>query len=502
MEFSVKLIPLGKLETEALAVFAWEGEREWPKEVLWLDKVLAGLFKKVLAEEEFKAEQGKILTFHTHGKIPPARVLILGLGKKEEFDLALARRNFALLGKKAKDLKIKSLGFGLSFAKATQFNLFQIAQAASEGLILGTYKFLKYKGEKEKEEEREIEEVKVAVEKAQDLILTKEGITKGEIYSSATIFTRDLVNEPSSVTTPSYLAQVAKRLSGGEIKCRVFGKKQMEKMGLGGILGVARGSEEPPKLIRLDYKPRISSRLEQGKVVLIGKTITFDTGGLSLKPSEAMETMKMDMAGGATVLGIFSVLTKIKPKAWVVGLIPATENMPSGKALKPGDILRARNGKTIEVINTDAEGRIILADALSLGVEEKPKLILDLATLTGACMVALGEEVAGAFGTDMEMVEKVKTAAWEVGESVWPLPLVKDYRELLKSEVADIRNVTKSRYAGAITAALFLKEFVAETPWLHLDIAGPAYAEKETPLVPQGGSGFGVRTVLNLLEKI
>ena len=498
MEFSVKITSIEKLETEALAVFAWENERGWSQNILSLDKVLGGLLKKILAEEEFKAETGKILFFHTHGKIKPSRILVVGMGKKEEFDLAQLRQNFALLGKKAKELKIKTLGLKLSFAKNIPVGLRQISQGMAEGLILGTYKFLKYKGEKGKEKESQIDQIQVAVKNASDLVLIREGIDRGTIFSEATIFARNLVNEPSSVTTPSYLAQVAKKLTSPQVKCRVFEKRQMEKMGLGGILGVARGSDEPPKLIRLEYKSPKASK----KVVLVGKAITFDAGGLSLKSSESMETMKIDMAGGAAILGIFSVIAQLKPKIWVVGFIPATENMPSGKALKPGDILRVHDGKTVEVLNTDAEGRIILADALALGVEEKPQLLLDLATLTGACMVALGEEVAGVFSTDKKLAEEIKKAAEEVGESVWPLPLVKTYRELLKSEVADIRNITKSRYGGAITAALFLKEFIGETPWVHLDIAGPAYAEKETPLVPQGGSGFGVRTVLEFLKNL
>lgn len=499
MKFDVRLGTIEKLETDALAVFLWKGEKEWSKEALWFDSKLDGLFKKILTEEEFKGDMGKVLTFHTHGKLTFSRIIIVGLGEKKEFDLTQVRNCFAILGRKAKDLKIKSVGLSLSFAKTTPFNLKQIAHGITEGLILGTYKFLRYKSEKEKAEEKEIESVEVAVEKAQDLVLIKEGIGRGEIFSQATIFARDLVNEPASVTTPSYLSQVAKKLVCDEIKCQVYDKTQMEKMGLGGVLGITRGSDEPPKFIRLEYKPAKTNK----KIVLVGKTVTFDSGGLSLKPSEAMGTMKLDMAGGAAVLGIFSALAALKPKVWVIGLMPAVENMPSGKALKPGDILKSHNGKTIEIVNTDAEGRVILADALALGAEEKPDILIDLATLTGACMVALGEKVAGLFATDKIMVDKIETASAEVGEAVWPMPLVKDYQELLKSEIADVRNISTSKYGGAITAALFLKEFVdPKTPWVHLDIAGPAFNEKDTPFIPHGGSGFGVRTVLNLLENL
>lgn len=491
---SVKLRGMEKLETQGLALFLWEGEKARSREFLLVNEALGGVLGKILAEEEFEAESEKILTIHTHGKIKPPRVLVCGLGKKEEFDLLLVRKVLAKLGKAAKEMKVKTLGLTLSFAKETKFPLAQISQAAVEGLILGTYKFLRYK-EKEREKEKEIEEVVFSVRTASDLLVVKEGTTLGEIFSQATIFARDLVNEPASVTTPTYLANVARKLAGPNIKCQIFDKVKMQKMGMGGILGVAQGSEEPPKLIRLDYRPPKATK----KIVVVGKGVTFDTGGLNLKPWQAMETMKMDMAGAAAVLGIFQVLLKLQPKVAVTGLIPAVENMPSGKAIKPGDIVKSYSGKTIEVVNTDAEGRIILADALAWGVEEKPDLILDLATLTGACAVALGEEVAGLMGTSEEWQEKINQAALVVGEKIWPLPLVAEYKELLKSEIADLKNITKSRYGGAITAALFLQEFVGETPWVHLDIAGPAWAEKGTTLVPQGGSGFGVRTILEFL---
>lgn len=515
MKFEVKIVSLERLEAEALAVFVWEDGKEWGKEAMVLDKALGGFLKRVTEEEEFKGEAGKIITLHTHSKIGPSRIIIAGLGKQDEFDLLSLKKVAAQLGRKAKELKVKKLGLSLTFTKKTSFNLRQSAQAAVEGFLLGTYKFLKYKNEEEKAREKEINQVLISSESASDMILLKEGTVRGEIFSQATIFARDLVNEPASVATPTHLAQVARKIADdSEVKCRIYDKKQMEEMGLGGILGVARGSDEPPKLIRLEYKPSLLLRNKQSlllrnkypkaqkKIVLVGKAITFDTGGLSLKPWDAMETMKMDMAGGAAILGIFSALPKIKPKAWVVGFIPAVENMPSGHALKPGDVLQIRNGKTVEVIHTDAEGRIILADALCLGVEEKPSLLLDLATLTGACMGALGEEIAGVFSMDRKVIEGVEKAAQETGEKVWPLPLVKEYKDLLKSTVADLRNISKSKYGGAITAALFLQEFIGQTPWVHLDIAGPAYAEKETSLIPQGGSGFGVRMVLNLLENL
>jgi leucyl aminopeptidase len=266
---------------------------------------------------------------------------------------------------------------------------------------------------------------------------------------------------------------------------------------MGGLLGIAKGSDEDPKFIRLAYKGT-------GKktIVLVGKGITFDSGGLSLKPDSGMETMKMDMAGAATVLGIFSALKTVKPAVNVVGLIAACENMPSGKAIKPGDVVTALNGKTIEIINTDAEGRVILADALSYASQfEKPDALIDLATLTGACMVALGEEIAGLFSNDKELAETLKTSAQKTGERVWEMPLVPEYRELIKGKVGDIKNSAGKKYGGAITAALFLENFVdPKIHWAHIDIAGPAFEEKGKPLTPYGGTGFGVRMLLDFIN--
>lgn len=494
MKFGVNLTGVEKLKTQGLAIFLWEGEKHQSQEFLWLDKVLDGALSKILAEEEFEAKAEKLLIVQTHGKIISSRVFVVGLGKKSEFDLLCARKVFASLGKAVKESGVKTLGLTPSFAKETKISLVQAAQALVEGFLLGTYKFLVY-NEKEKEKEKQIEEVVVAVRTASELMALKKGVEIGEVFAKATIFARDLVNEPSSVTTPTHLAGVARKMAVGGLKCRVFDRAKMRQMGMGGILGVSQGSEEPPKLIRLEYKPNEATK----KIVLVGKGVTFDAGGLSLKPQEAMETMKMDMAGGAALLGIFKALLELKSKVWVIGLIPAVENMPSGKALKPGDIIKTYSGKTIEVSNTDAEGRIILADALALGLKDKPDLILDLATLTGACMVALGQDVAGIFGTDGEWIKKIQEAARNVGEKIWPMPLVNEYKELIKSEIAEIRNVSKTKYGGAITAALFLQEFVDKTPWVHLDIAGPAYAEKGSSLVPVGGSGFGVRTILEFL---
>lgn len=419
---------------------------------------------------------------------------------KAELNINELQKISAKIGKKAKGEEIKNLA--LVSPETGRHPVMGFTEAIIQGLLLGEYEFKKYKSKKVDEVEqveKVVEEVTIVVKTANELIKTKEEAEKAEIYCQAVFLARDLVNEPSSLTTPSYLAHLAEKLGKENgFQTEIFGEKEMEKMGMGCLLGVSKGSDEEAKFIKMEYSP-LSGRSRT--IVLVGKGVTFDTGGLSLKPSDGMETMKMDMAGAASILAVFSVLAKLKIKGHVIGLIPATENMPSGKAVKPGDILKSFSGKTVEVLNTDAEGRLILADALSYGLTLKPDIMIDLATLTGACMVALGEEIAGLFTKDEKLKTELLAAAGKSGEKIWPLPLEENYEELLKSNVADLKNVAGKKYGGAITAALFLQEFVGKTVWAHLDIAGPAWEEKGNELMPKGGTGFGVRTILNFLQK-
>lgn len=473
MKFTVKI---GKIEDVKS-----DGRVEWNKE-------------KKLGEIKIRYEDGQ-------------KIFVVGLGPKEELSVGNLQKVAAKLGKRVKEEGFENLALvcpetGLNPAMG-------FIEAIIQGLLLGSYEFKKYKTEKVVKVEKvgQVEkglEITILVKNANELIKTKEAVVKAEIYSQAVFLARDLVNEPSSVTTPKYLANLAAKMAkDGGFTCKVYEEKEIEKMGMGLFLGVARGSDEPPRFIKLEYPiVSVGGRGNDKTIVLIGKGVTFDTGGLSLKTSESMETMKMDMAGAAALLAIFSVLAKLKPKLQVIGLIPCTENMPSGKAIKPGDILKSFSGKTVEVLNTDAEGRLILADALSYGQTLKPDVMIDLATLTGACMVALGEDIAGLFTKDEKLKNDLLKGADSAGEKIWPLPLEESYKELLKSEVADLKNVAGKKYGGAITAALFLREFVGRTVWAHLDIAGPAWQEKGTDLIPKGGSGFGVRTILEYLSNL
>jgi leucyl aminopeptidase len=311
----------------------------------------------------------------------------------------------------------------------------------------------------------------------------------------AVALARDLVNEPPGTMTPRALADVAAEIAQRpELELTVWDEDAIADERLGGLMGVARGSAEPARLIRLVYDPPGA----RSSIAFVGKGITFDSGGLSIKTADGMETMKTDMSGAAAVLAAMSVLPALAPKVRVTAIVPASENMPGGRATKPGDVLRIRNGKTVEVLNTDAEGRLVLADGLSLAVEAGVDAIVDLATLTGACVVALGRKIAGLMGNHPGWVEQVRAAGERSGEPSWPLPLYEDYRKLIDSDVADVKNISSGRWAGTLTAGLFLKEFVGDMPWAHLDIAGPARSEENDGIFQRGGTGFGVRTLVEL----
>lgn len=497
MKFYLKPTDPSKIEADILIKYCWEKE---VTSLSGLPKNFTDEIQEICIKENFKGEENQAVLVYPKGHISSFKFLLFGLGSKKECDLHKLYKLIASSVKKSLEGKPVKIAIIMDDYLEKHFSVQRIVRVMTEAAKLSTYRFIKYKGDEEKQKNRPIEEVIFAVTPSK-ISSAEEAIHIGEIFSDATIFARNLINEPSEITTPSFLAQTAQELaksSEGKIKVKVFEEEEIRKLGMNAFLGVSAGSDKSPKFIHLSYKPSGSFK----KIVIIGKGITFDTGGLSLKTSEHMETMKMDMSGAAAVLAIFSVLPILKPKSEVVGLIAACENMPSGKALKPGDILKVMNGKTIEVLNTDAEGRLTLADAISFAnLKEKADEIIDLATLTGACMVALGTEVAGMWGNEEKLLENLKEAAQKSGEYVWPMPLLSEYKPLIKSHIADVKNTQTGRYAGAITASLFLSEFVGNTPWVHLDIAGPAYTEKETPLAPIGGAGFGVRMLLEYLLK-
>ncbi len=455
-----------------------------------LDRQLEGRLGALVKRSGFVARRGSSLLAATHGGMPAGHVLLVGLGKHEEVGLHAWRTAGAVAAREGGRVWADEAIFMLPPDQQTE----SVVGAVAEGALLNAYRFTKYRSnDKQKGRLRTLILGRTA--SGRSAALTR-ALKNARLATSAVCLARDLVNEPPSTATASYLSEQATVHCRGEgLKVEVWGKRKIEQMKLAGLLAVNQGSREEPRFIHMRYRPK---GRPQRKVALVGKGITFDSGGLSLKPARSMETMKIDMAGAATVIGVMSVLPELAPDAEVLGLVPTTDNLPDGGAQKPGDVIRYLNGKTVEVMNTDAEGRLILADALLLAGREKPDCMINLATLTGACIVALGNEVAGLFSNDEDLTGKLIECSRDAGENLWRLPLTPEYREDIKSQVADIKNVGGGS-AGAITAALFLQEFVGDIPWAHLDIAGPAFAAKGHALCPKGGTGFGVRTLLNLL---
>lgn len=356
---------------------------------------------------------------------------------------------------------------------------------------------------KKSNSDKKITDFTLVLENGRDVLRARKAVERGEAIASGVTIARDLVNMPAHVMTPSALAEAAEHIAkegGKSMKVKILDREECEKLGMGAYLAVALGADNPPKFIHLSYKPE---RPTKKRLVVVGKGVTFDSGGLSLKPADAMMTMKCDMAGAAAVLGLFTALAQLRPRVEVHGIVAATENMPSGKAIRPGDIVKASNGKTIEILNTDAEGRLTLADALTYAKRLSPTAMIDLATLTGACLVALGEEITGLMSNNDTLANAVLDAADRAGEKMWRMPLEKRYRSLIDSDVADLRNIPTSRYGGSLTAGLFLEEFVDGLPWVHLDLAGPAFAERPmASYLGKGGTGHGVRTLVELVESM
>ncbi|HXG50372.1 MAG TPA: leucyl aminopeptidase [candidate division Zixibacteria bacterium] len=480
------------LRTELLVLPVAEKKTDQP-EIRALDRRLKGHLRERIEKSRFSGADGSSLLYSTAGLLPASHLLLLGIGPEREIGTDTWRAAGARASKEASAVGASEVAF--FFPPAT--GLEEGAGAVTEGALLASYQFNKYRSNS-----KPAAPLKVLTLLRPGLRRTA-GLEKAVAFAreaAAGVFlARDLVNEPPSVTTARFLAEQARRhCRGNGLSVEIWGKRKIEAERLAGLLAVNRGSQEEPKFIIVRYRPETPARK---RVALIGKGITFDSGGLSLKPAKSMETMKLDMSGGAAVIAAMSRLPALRPPVEVTGYIPATDNLPGGNAQKPGDVIRYLNGKTIEVLNTDAEGRLILADALAYAARQKPDYMINLATLTGACMVALGSEVAGLFSNHQPLADRVIRCARESGEKLWQLPLVKEYREAIKSSVADMKNVGGS-HGGAIIAALILQEFVADIPWAHLDIAGPAFAERDTPLCPKGGTGFGVRTLLRFLTTI
>ncbi len=485
MKLNIRKIKEKDCSCDVLILPLFEGDKaDFYRDI---NSLSGGLIEKTLNSGEFKAKSESLLLIHMPDKIKPKRILLTGLGKKNKITRERVRKTGGIASS-----YLNKMGFNKIALSTRTIETGDISPADFlEGSLLSVYSFEKYKKVEKKNGIKDFTIISNKIKK-----LDRE-IRWAEIVTSATIFSRNLVNTPSNEMTPTVLSNIAKGLKNNKISIKVLEKKDAEKAGMWAYLSVAKGSNEPPKFIILEYK---GSKAQP--VVLIGKSITFDSGGISLKPSEGMEKMKYDMAGGAVVLGVFKALSTLDLPLHVISILPATENLPGGSASKPGDIVMSITGKTIEILNTDAEGRLVLADAIGYAKKKyKPASIIDIATLTGACSVALGNEAIAMMGNDDKLIENINTASEETFERVWRMPLYHEYKEYLKSDIADLKNIG-GRSGGLVTAGYFLYEFSDNTPWVHLDIASTAWVDKDKPYIPKGASGIGVRLLLSFLKSL
>jgi leucyl aminopeptidase len=494
MRVTVQVGTVETAATEVLVLTHCDGEGLGTEDAALLDRALGGSLRKLLQSKEFEGKANDVLLYHTQGSVSAKRLILVGLGKKKDVTLETIRQAMGTAAKRARQAKAGSLTVVFPTVTPAGMSSVEVAQAMVEGAILGSYQFTVYRTAAA---EHAVEGMKILIPQKGQLKQVSEGVRRGIATAEATVFVRDLCNHPSNVLTPTRVAEEAKAIAKAEkISIKILEQKEMERLGMGALLGVARGSQEPPKFIILEYNG--AKKKDERPVVLVGKTITFDTGGISLKPAENMEHMKADMTGGAEVLASIRAAARLKLPLRLISILPVAENMPGGRAMKPGDVVTTLSGKTVEVQNTDAEGRLILADGLAYAMRYKPAALIDIATLTGACVVALGQFAIGMFGTDQALKEQVRKSGQKAGERVWEMPLWEEYFEQLKSDVADMRNIG-GRGGGMITAALFLSKFVGDCPWVHLDIASTDWSERERAYVPKGPTAIGTRLLLQYL---
>jgi len=497
VKFETRPGSVSTFASDALLTGVFEGEDGRFGAAGELDVALGGIIGDLIGSGEVKGKLNEIHVLHTLGKIPARLGLIAGKGKQTEWDADKLRELAGETIRVLRKHRAKSAAFALPAGGERSPGHAQFARALAEGCLLGAYQYKRHMTRDENG--TETGEIVLLENDTAFFDTMDRGFELGRITAEAVIMARDMVNEPANHMTPSHMAEKAREVaSRSNLDITVMDREWMEKEKMGALLGVAQGTSEPPSFIILKYRGNPSSKEIVG---LVGKGLTFDSGGISLKPQEFMSDMKGDMAGGAAVIAAIDAIAEMKLPVNVTALVPATENLPGGRALKPGDVLKASNGKTIEVVNTDAEGRLILADALSYAVKNGLSPVVDLATLTGACHVALGDLYAGLFSNDRVLADRLIKAADSGGEKLWQLPLPEDYKELNKSDIADIKN-SGGRYGGAITAALFLQEFTGEVGWAHIDIAGPFMTDKTKGVLVKGATGFGVRTLVHFIEDL
>lgn len=491
MEFRTKAADILKERSDAAVFTVFEDGARGPL-LEEADKMLGGMISRAFKTGEFAGQKDEVIFFHTRPELrgAPERVVVAGLGKKEKFRPDNLMRAAGSAAAVLRRLNLKDVTVSADIAEDIPMK--DAANLWTQGMVLGLYSFDQFKAPDPKK--KGLRKVTFITRDRNTEVEARAGSDTGKVIADSVCFARDMINTPANEMTPTIMAARAKKIAREfGLKLKVLEEKDCMKLGMGAFLGVARGSSQPPKFIVLEY-----GRGRKRPMALVGKGITFDSGGISIKPVEGMEKMKYDMAGGAAVLGVMRAVAALKLPVDVVAMVPVTENMPDGGALKPGDVVRAMNGKTIEIISTDAEGRLVLADGLCYAARYKPRSVIDIATLTGACVIALGDQAVGMMGNDHGLMDGVRRAGDAVRERVWELPMWEEYLDRMKGDVTDLKNVG-GRQAATVAAGKFLEQFVDDTPWVHLDIAGTAWEEKGGPYTPKGAIGTGVRLLTEFL---
>lgn len=493
MRITLDVKPFAALETEALVTYVFEEADPVQGRIAEIDQTANGLLRKLAKGGELTGKTLEMTLIHAPAGLKASRLLLVGAGKREKFDSAVLRKISGSALRYLKSRGVHNFAFAVREANATE----DAAQAVVEGAIAADFESDKYKTDKKND--KSIETVLLAGYSEAERAAGEKGLARGRIIAESQNFARDLINEPSNKLTPKILAEKAEAMAKqAGLAVEILDEKKIADLKMGALLSVAQGGPEPPRMIVITYTP---ANLKPGAPVigLVGKAVTFDTGGISIKPSEGMEKMKYDMAGGATMIGVMRALAALKPNVKVICVVPSTENMPGGKAQKPGDIQTAMSGKTIEVLNTDAEGRLILADGVHYAKQLGATHLVDAATLTGAIVVALASINVGVFGgTDQAWTDKVLASAKAAGEKMWQMPMDDEYREFIKGTVADIQNIGSGKGGGSITGAWFIREFAGDTPWVHLDIAGTAWNDDAKTWLAKGPTGVALRTLVHL----
>jgi len=502
VEVKTQKVDFGRCKTEMLSVGVFSNVKKLDKLCNDLDRKLAGAVSRLIKLGDFKAKEGTSVVVYGEGGIGAERLLLVGLGDKKKATVDTVRKAAANTAKKTVEMKLKTVALALHRAFAERFDPVAMGRACAEGIYFGSYCYDEFVTETDNGRLNSLKAQLIEPDSARMKKLAK-GLSSGVIIGKAQSYARTLSNRPGNVINPPELAAEAKKLAkaAASLTCTVFDEKQLAEKGMGGILAVGSGSQNKPRFIILKYTPPGKKSKRIPAVAIVGKAITFDSGGISIKRAEKMDQMKLDKSGGIAVLATVKAVAELKLPLRVYGIIPAAENLPSGSSYRPGDIVTTFSGKTVEVQNTDAEGRMILCDALSYAAGQDCDIIIDIATLTGACMVALGRHMAGLMGSDERLMQQLQKAARLSGEKIWPMPSGDEYAEEMKSKIADLKNIG-SRWGGACTAAAFLRQFVSDKKWAHLDIAGVDIIEKPTESSAEGASGFGVRLLTTYLMNL